>query len=79
MLIALPPNSAVPPGFLPKRGLNLNLRRALCSTIKVVAKQHSAEAGLSEQFARLLQAEQQPQHVWFQSCTQIKGVPPGLS
>lgn len=35
VLVAVPPGGEVPGGFLPKRGLKLDLRKCLCNTITV--------------------------------------------
>jgi hypothetical protein len=38
-LLAVPPGGDVPSGFLPKRGLKLNLRKCMYSTITIGAPQ----------------------------------------
>lgn len=79
ILLALPSGSPTPAGFLPKRGLQLNLRRSVCNAIAVEVPPRSREAGLSEDFSRLLHANPESQEIWFQSCIQIKGIPQGMT
>ena len=57
----------------------MNLRRSVCNAIAVEAPPRSREAGLSEDFSRLLHAASESQEIWFQSCIQIKGIPQEMS